>query len=886
MMRRGIILLIIFILLLLAPSVYRYLTYYGLGGGEERGEIPTYDPAAVVIAESTPPAATFVDEPTAGEGEVLLDMAHENAFTLDELGVLDGRLAARGYELVSYDGGNLAAALRAVNAFVVVTPIREFTFAEIQAVKGFVERGGRLLLVGDPTRFEVVVEEDLFTISFFLEDDQIPLNSLAREFDITFNGDYLYNQVENEGNFRNILLKDSALGESDLTADIEQLAFYGAHSLDVGPGATAVLRGDDNTWSSATDRPGGLNLAASSEDEHVLALSDLHFMTEPYHTSYDNGRFLSHIADFLTTADGRAFTLADFPYFYTEPVNLVYTGQPDLGPLAFDQAIALQDAFSAVDQELDLAATADDHDTLFLGLYNQAGDDVLEILASNDITFTIEPPVLTADEEAEQAEKEENIEAEESEETEDSEAIEDEAAESEEQEPETTRLLHTPLGNVQMSGTALLLLDESGGQRQVIVLAASNEGLDNTVDLLLNVIPLDAEFETAGCVTQDNLALCPTNVADEEVEAELLSGGLPEAEAPEEGEEPEEEPTEEPEEPEPEEPGPEIDATNQGTIGLDETVEGELGVGERHAWTFDSGPAVIDILVQGDENMDTVLELYDSNNNFVTSADSTFGGEDEQILGADIDDDGEWTIVVRDYYDDGGGYTLTVTLSDEQPGEGNSESGAIENIFLFVDDDGEAVGDGFTSADALSTLLSENYDVTLWLSTLDGPLGEDTLANADLLIWDSGDYRDENGFLDEDTAVIFQYLDDGGILFVTGSSPTILADVELAPLSDVEITGDDDILLDGLVSGEVIALGAVYETAVSDLLQIEGDEGSTAFFLRGPESDSAGEILGVATIDSFTEQRSILLLLPFAILPADIQETLLNNIMAWFTEGI
>ncbi|NJN54594.1 MAG: DUF4350 domain-containing protein, partial [Anaerolineae bacterium] len=136
----------------------------------------------------------------------------ENAFTESEIGYLNGRLSARGYSVIPFTGGSLAAALRAVNAYLVMAPIRPFTNAEILAVQNFVANGGRLLLVGDPTRYNIVVEEDLFDFVVIIEDDKIPLNSLAAAFDLNFNGDYLYNLTENEGNFRNIIVGARRVG--------------------------------------------------------------------------------------------------------------------------------------------------------------------------------------------------------------------------------------------------------------------------------------------------------------------------------------------------------------------------------------------------------------------------------------------------------------------------------------------------------------------------------------------------------------------------------------------------------------------------------------------------------------------------------------------------
>jgi hypothetical protein len=300
---------------------------------------------------------------------------------------------------------------------------------------------------------------------------------------------------------------------------------------------------------------------------------------------------------------------------------------------------------------------------------------------------------------------------------------------------------------------------------------------------------------------------------------------------------------------------------------------------------------VIDIVVTGGEGVDIVLELYDPNNVFITSSDNTFTGDDEEIIGADIEDDGDYTIVVRDYYDDGGSYTLTVTESDEAPGTADEEesdeggAGNIENIFVFVDDGGEPLSSGINSLDAFVALLEDDYEVKTWVSSIDGPLEEEALEGTDLFIWDSGDYRDEEGLFDDDMIVIFNFLDSGAPFFITGSSPAFFAEVDLAPLTDLEIVGDDEILLAGFSSGDVILLDEVYETVAAEAIGEDLEEGDIPFFVRGPESDASGEVVGIATIDDFTEQRTALLLLPFVLLPEDVQVTLLENLIAWFGEG-
>ncbi len=646
-MRKTIILIVVFIVLLAAPTGLRYLQFYQLGGVER--ELPQpYDPAAIAEVP-TPPASEFTDEPDVGEGLVLLDQGHANAFTLDEISYLDGRLAARGYELLSFTGGDLAAALRPVTAFIVITPLAQYGVAEIQAAADFVKRGGRLLMVGDPTRFEVIFdEEDVFNFSFEIASDKIPLNSLANEFDIIFNGDYLYNVTENEGNFRNIILREDqfAEGYEALTLNVRKLAFYGSHSLQVGPEGTALFTADDNTWSTATDRPGGLVLAAAGRDGRVLALGDIHFLTEPYYTVYDNSRFIAYLADFLTEPEDRSFVLADFPFLFKRDVNLIYAGDPELGPDAFDEIIALQTAFRQVGQNLSLAdEPQDDHDALYVGLYNQA-DEIVAILETQGISLTIKPPVPTEEE-----------------------LQDNDNDNGDEDEEDPLRLIESAMGNVQMSGTALILLDDTPLRRTVVLLAASKEGLESAIERMMSLVAVDADSVLGDCLIRDEMALCPTGVADEAVEAELKTGGAPEANGNGGADNGDSDANGDADNGDTDTDNDnggddEIDGVLQGSINLGDTVSGNLAESEAHLWLFAGGPAVVDIFVDGDENIDLVVELYGPDNTLITSADNTFTGEEEQLLAADIPDDGEYTIRVRDFFGNEGGYTLTVIVSE------------------------------------------------------------------------------------------------------------------------------------------------------------------------------------------------------------------------------
>mgnify|MGYP001182281104 FL=1 len=244
----------------------------------------------------------------------------------------------------------------------------------------------------------------------------------------------------------------------------------------------------------------------------------------------------------------------------------------------------------------------------------------------------------------------------------------------------------------------------------------------------------------------------------------------------------------------------------------------------------------------------------------------------------DIPDDGTYTIVVRDFFDDGGRYTLTVT--EGELAEGGGASG--EGLFLFVQDDGLALNGGVTSADALLAFLQPEFDVTVWTASDDGPLEDGILDGYALVIWDTGDYQNEDGFFDESTAVILDYLDGGGSLFVTGSAPSLFGELPLAPISDVEVSGDDEVLIDGLDLGDVFALDQEYDAALSDLIGGTSDDASTAFFLRGPDSDTPEAIASFAVYDEEFGQRTVFMMVPFVGLPIEGQATLLDNIVTWF----
>src|SRR5690606_19223074 len=147
---------------------------------------------------------------------------------------------------------------------------------------------------------------------------------------------------------------------------------------------------------------------------------------------------------------------------------------PELGPDAFDDVVALQSAFRAVGLPLTLVAEpSTDHDTLYLGLYNQA-EDVADLLERAGIELVIRPAIQPPTDTTEQP-------------------VEPSDA------PQGSRLIQSSLGDIQMAGSAIIVLDTDGDRQQVVVLAASNDGLESALARLRPTAPPEtADF--SGCL--------------------------------------------------------------------------------------------------------------------------------------------------------------------------------------------------------------------------------------------------------------------------------------------------------------------------------------------------------------------------------------------------
>ena len=305
-----------------------------------------------------PVAATASSVTQVQEGLVLVDDLHLNSFTESEISTLISMVANRGYDVEVIDISStvegqtrlqmLEQRLRRATSFAVMLPRTSYSEEEINLVQQFVDKGGKLLLVSDPTRPNRI-------------------NALAKRFGVEFQPDYLYNTVEYDLNFRHIFVRD--FQPAPLTSGLDTIVLYVAGSIrSSGPG---IGVSDTNTKSSLGEAAESFYPIALGSTSNVLAVADFTFVVPPYNSLLSNQQLLSNVADYLTDSQ-REFDLADFPHFYESSLDNsidIVLGQPSIWNIGLEMRTGLSDygLSSQIVGEEDVS-----RNTVFLGLYEDS----------------------------------------------------------------------------------------------------------------------------------------------------------------------------------------------------------------------------------------------------------------------------------------------------------------------------------------------------------------------------------------------------------------------------------------------------------------------------------------------------------------------------------
>ncbi len=483
---------IIPVLLILAVVVGRLFYYESFGAGyvPRSPELPTAD--FKEFAKSARVEA--VDNLTVSKGVVAVDYTHSNALYIEELNVLFSKIVSRGfsYEIIlsSPDDtttvSGLADKLRYAQALILPLPRVEYTTDEIAEIKNFVEKGGRVMIIGDPTR-TVVVEA---------------LNSVASDFGIIYANDYLYSLTNNDNNYRNVVYTN--FKEGPLTKGLDKdhkVIFYGGNSINA-PGHEIIL-GDDTTHSNISEGGRTMAAAALTTNDQVLAIGDLTFLGEPYSAAESNGAFINNIADFLTGGK-RDFELKDFPFFLNPKVDVVFDNSLVLNS-QFDNSVKLKEFLEKTERTVTFTdKISNENDVIFVGRFDQA-DPVEKFLADGGIT------ILGLDQEngpskptTELSDKDEEA------------AVDSEVTPGEEDRFVKGRIRIDGVGELESGGSTLFYLDRKAGRNVLIILSDTPQTNTDGFDLLF-------ENKLADCRLSATITVCQTQEPDGQLPPSLRS---------------------------------------------------------------------------------------------------------------------------------------------------------------------------------------------------------------------------------------------------------------------------------------------------------------------------------------------------------------------------
>jgi hypothetical protein len=479
-MRKSVLtpLIVVVVLIVLAFIGGRFL-YYGYGANAAYNP-PKRELKPVQFDEVALSARQeIVDNPNVSEGVVVFDFNHDNALFIEELNTLYSKIVSRGfsYELVTpqtaeEEGQSLIDRLRYAKALVLPLPRVDYTPEEVAAIKNFVDKGGQVLIMGDPTR-TVVVEA---------------INSIAGSFGITYANDYLYSLENNDNNYRNVVYTN--FNESPVTkglGDGDKIIFYGGNSISA-PGYEVVL-GDETTFSSISDSSRTSAPVVLTTNDHVLAVGDMTFLAEPYSAAESNGKLINNIADFLTDVD-RGFELGDFPYFFNGQVNVVFDDTLVFNS-QFEDSVKLREYIEAAGRKVSFTDTiGEEGDVIFVGRFTDAGT-VQDSLAAGNVA--IHRTSTQSEREALLAGTEEEVTI----------TLTDTSTDDADADFVEGRIQMSGVGELELGGSTLFYLHREADRNVLIILSDNPDTNADAFELLL-----DHEFTS--CLAGPFVAVCQT----------------------------------------------------------------------------------------------------------------------------------------------------------------------------------------------------------------------------------------------------------------------------------------------------------------------------------------------------------------------------------------
>ncbi|WP_247009406.1 DUF4350 domain-containing protein [Halorientalis litorea] len=305
--RLGAVFTVVLVVVLVAAALGPLVT--ASGGSDERtvSNTGSFDPQQNLVTPSAEDGSVTVEAEESGK-VVLIDAAHANAYSQSDLAPLVDALVRNGHE-VRFHGSpsrqgrpatSLNESLRPADAYVVVSPASSFTPSERAGVADFADRGGRVLMLGEPQSIRVGVGGGgLLGIS--VQQVQSQLTGLASQFGMDVGTPYLFNMEDNANNFKSVYATPP--NASELTDGVDRVVLRQSTAVTAGSDATVALSAVEGTALSSTRETDTYTVAARNDD--VVVMGDSSFLTPENYRTADNEVLVGNIADFLVSGDKR-----------------------------------------------------------------------------------------------------------------------------------------------------------------------------------------------------------------------------------------------------------------------------------------------------------------------------------------------------------------------------------------------------------------------------------------------------------------------------------------------------------------------------------------------------------------------------------------------------
>lgn len=216
--------------------------------------------------------------------DVIIDYSHSNAFSKQEIESLLTKIVLKGYTFSFLTSDlQLQEKLASAKVFVVIAPAISFSEQEREAVKSFVDRGGKLVLISAPLR---------------TPPDAV--NSIAYKFSIVFSSGYLYNLKSYWGIYRFIVVSNFSKSEI-LFRNLSKIVVMSSSAIYSNNVYEAAYT-DNETYVTIADKSAQYSPIITSYYRRVFAIGSIDMFTQPFINLYDNEKFEDNLLEAILSS--------------------------------------------------------------------------------------------------------------------------------------------------------------------------------------------------------------------------------------------------------------------------------------------------------------------------------------------------------------------------------------------------------------------------------------------------------------------------------------------------------------------------------------------------------------------------------------------------------